>query len=48
MDQSPKFNKVKQYFDNNLWDINKVKNAVIHNWITEDEFKEITTLDYTK
>lgn len=44
--------KVKGYYDTlNLsgeryWDINKVKNAVVKQWITEDEFKEITGEDY--
>lgn len=46
MEHSPKFNKVKQYYDNGLWSITKVRNAVIKQWITAEEFKEITGEDY--
>ena len=35
-----KFEKVKIYYDNGLWDINRVRNAVIKNWITAEEFEE--------
>lgn len=38
---SKNFDKVKNYYDTKLWDINKVWNAV-GKWITEDEYKEIT------
>lgn len=37
-----RFEKVKKYHDNGLWDINRVRNAVIKGWITEEQFKEIT------
>lgn len=37
-----RFEKVKKYYDNGLWDINRVRNAVIKGWITEEQFKEIT------
>ena len=46
MEHSPKFSKVKSYYDNGLWSITKVRNAVIKNWITAEEFKEITGEDY--
>ena len=46
MEHSIKFNKVKKYFNSNLWDITMVRNAVVHNWITESEFEEITSEKY--
>ena len=39
---SPKFDKVQGYFDRSLWNATKVKNAVVKEWITADEFREIT------
>lgn len=42
MEHSIKFNKVKTYYDNGLWTINMVRNAVIKNWITTEEYTEIT------
>lgn len=39
---SPKYDKVKYYYDNGFWDKNKVKNAVVKGWITEEEYTEIT------
>lgn len=41
-----KFEKVKYYYDNGLWDIERVRNAVIKRWITSDEFEEITGQAY--
>ena len=37
-----KFEKVKAYYDNGLWSIERVRNAVVKNWITSEEFEEIT------
>ena len=42
---SKNFEKVKYYYDNGIWDINRVYNAV-GKWITEKEYKEITGEDY--
>lgn len=39
---SPKFNKVKRYYDTGMWNIAMVRNAVAKNWITAEEFTEIT------
>lgn len=39
---SKKFEKVKNYYDRGLWNIDMVRNAVVKNWITEEEFYEIT------
>lgn len=41
-----KYEKVKNFYDNGLWTLKMVKNAVIKKWITEEEFKEITGEDY--
>lgn len=38
---SKNFNKVKQYYNMNLWNLQKVQSAV-GKWITEEEYKEIT------
>ncbi len=43
---SSKFQKVKYYYDNGLWDIQRVRNAVVKNWITAAEFEEITGESY--
>lgn len=39
---SPKFNKVKGYYDNGLWNKTMVRNAVVKGWITAEEYQEIT------
>lgn len=39
---SPKFNKVKNYYDRGLWNKTMVANAVAKEWITADEYEEIT------
>ena len=41
MEHSPKYKKVKTYFDKGLWTEQMVINA-IDKWITLDEAKEIT------
>lgn len=46
MEHSPKFFKVKNYYDKGLWDINRVHNAVVKEWITAIEFEEITGQPY--
>ena len=43
---SPKFNTVKRYYQLGLWSIEKVRNAVVKNWITAEEFTIITGEDY--
>jgi len=40
------FEKVKFYYERGLWDIERVKNAVIKGKITAEQFKEITGQDY--
>jgi uncharacterized XkdX family phage protein len=43
-----KFEKVKNYYDKKLWNEAMVKNAVAKGWISEEEFKEITGVLYSK
>ena len=43
---SKKFQTVKKYFDSGLWDVARVRNAVVKEWITAEEFKIITGEDY--
>lgn len=42
---SKNFNKVKNYYEKGLWSLKWVYNAV-GRWITEEEFKEITGMDF--
>ena len=39
---SKKFAKVKRYYDEGLWSKSQVHDAVVHNWITEEEYEIIT------
>ena len=39
---SKHFKKVKGYYDSGLWSIERVRNAVLKGWITEEEFELIT------
>lgn len=39
---SNKFEKVKSYYERGLWDISRVRNAVVKGWITAEEFFMIT------
>lgn len=43
---STKFKQVKLYYDRGLWDVSKVRDAVIKEWITSKEFKLITQQEY--
>lgn len=42
---SKNYEKVKNYYGRELWDIEKVSRAV-GKWITEEEYKEITGCVY--
>lgn len=46
MAYSKKFDTVKKYYDLKVWDETRVMNAVVKNWITAEEFKEIVGKDY--
>lgn len=43
---SKKYKKVKNYYDSGLWTIEMVRQAVIKNWITAEEFEIITRQPY--
>lgn len=43
---SPKYEKVKKYYDDGLWNKTKVKNAVTKGWITPEEYFLITGEPY--
>ena len=40
------FSFIKEYYDLNLYDNNDVRIFVKVNWITTDEYKTITSIDY--
>ena len=39
---SPKFEKVKKYYDSGLWNKTMVRDAVVKGWITAEEYTIIT------
>jgi hypothetical protein len=41
------YEKVKGYFDAGLWDMERARNAVEKEWITADEYEQITGKDYS-
>lgn len=41
-----KYEKVKKYYTEGLWSIERVCNAVVKKWITKEEFEEITGEEY--
>ena len=43
---SPKYEMIRDYYDQGLWNEKKVRNAVVKGWITPEEYKEITGNDY--
>ena len=43
---SERYELVKYYYDSDLWGINRVQKAVKKSWITAEEYKDITGLDY--
>ncbi len=43
---SPKFKKVKGYYDSGLWNKEMVKNAIAKEWITAEEYELITNEAY--
>lgn len=46
MEHSNNYEKVKHYYHTKMWDEGRVRNAVKKDWITEEEFKEITGKEY--
>lgn len=47
MNHSAKFEKVKKYYDGDLWTVEMVRNAVSKGWITEEEYEEIVGVQET-
>lgn len=47
MEHSKNFEKVKYYYIEKLWTLHRVKKAVEFHWITEEEFQEITGMEYS-
>lgn len=45
---SLKYDKVKGYYDNGYWNEARVRNAVIKEWITAEEYEEITGEPYNR
>ena len=45
-EHSKNYDKVKRYYNMGMWNETRVRNAVKMNWITEEEFKEITDKEY--
>ncbi|MBR5780375.1 MAG: XkdX family protein [Bacteroidales bacterium] len=45
MEHSKNYDKVKYWYNMNMWDETRVRNAVEKGWITKAEFTEITGLD---
>ena len=41
-----KFEQVKKFYEKGLWSINQVKNAVIKEWISAEEYQLITGEKY--
>ena len=46
MKLSKKYELVKEYYDNGLWNLTRVRNAVVKGWITAEEFETITGQPY--
>ncbi len=42
MAHSSKYEKVRKYYRDGLWTLDRVRNAVAKGWITAEEFEEIT------
>ena len=43
---SAKYEMLKNFYDEGLWDQERLKSAVSKNWITAEEYKLITGEDY--
>lgn len=43
---SKKYELVKEYYDNDLWNLTRVRNAVVKGWITAEEFEMIVGEPY--
>lgn len=41
-----KYERIKKYYDEGLWNIDRVRDAVIKGFITEEQFEDITGQPY--
>ena len=46
MEHSKNYSKVKLWYSMKMWNETRVRNAVNMDWITKEEFAEITGKDY--
>ncbi len=46
MEHSPKYLKVKQWYELGMWTEKRLRDSVTKGWITAEEFFEITRLTY--
>lgn len=46
MEHSKNYEKVKRFYHMKMWDLNRVRNAVVKGWITKAEYAEITGGEY--
>lgn len=46
MEHSKNYDKVNRFYKTKLWELSRVRNAVVKGWITEKEFVEITGETY--
>lgn len=46
MEHSRMYEKVKKYYDRGLWKKAAVRSAVVKEWITAEEYEEITGEPY--
>ncbi len=44
---SKKYGQLKEYYRLGMWTEEKLKTAVVKNWITSEEYKSITGHEYT-
>ena len=46
MEHSKNYEKVKRFYDIGMWNVDRVRIAVVKGWITEAEFLDITGSAY--
>lgn len=45
-EHSKNFEMVKSFYTRGLWNVKRVRDAVVKEWITKEEYKEITGEEY--
>jgi hypothetical protein len=46
MQHSNRFESIQSFYDSGAWDTQKLRDAVMKNWITKEEFRIITGHDF--